>query len=99
MLLRIIFFMDDQKREELLIRLDERTKSIVHDLSGAEDSIKKSIEKIIQHQEEQNGHINACLRDIKSHETSINLFKWVAGIVVTAFLTFLGFFITHIIKG
>ena len=90
--------MNDKEREELLIRLDERTKNIVHDLSEAEDSIKKSIEKICQHQEDQNGYIGACLGDIKSHETSLNFFKWVAGIVVTAFLAFIGFFIDHIVK-
>ena len=90
--------MDDTEREELLIRIDERTKNIIHDLSEAEDSIKKSIEKIIRDQEEQNGYISACVGDIKGHDATLNLFKWIGGTIVTAFLTFLGFFINHIIK-
>jgi len=88
--------MNDQDRDMLLARLDERTKNIVNDLSEAENSIKKSIEKVIQRQEEQNEYIDAAIGDIRGHDATINSFKWIGGIFVTAFLALMGFFIDHI---
>ena len=39
-------------------RLDERTSNMWHIMDEADDSINKKIDKIIEHQEKQNGKIN-----------------------------------------
>ncbi len=55
--------MNEQEREGLLIRIDERTKNIYHELSEKDGSIEKKIDEIIDHQKKQNGSIEKCLID------------------------------------
>ena len=45
------------ERDELLIRLDERSKNTWRVLKEQEDSIDDKLDKIITHQEKQNGKI------------------------------------------
>ena len=49
--------MKPQQRDELLARLDERTQNMWRILDDQEDSINKKIDRIIVHQEKQNGRI------------------------------------------
>lgn len=44
-------------RDALLERLDERTTNMWHVLDEKDDSINKKIDKILAHQEKQNGKI------------------------------------------
>ena len=71
--------MDTKGQEELLIRIDERTQTIHQDLR-----------EIVEHQKEQNGHIEQCLVDISSHGSSIKSIKWIIGIGSTVTLAIAG---------
>lgn len=90
--------MTDQERNELLIRLDERTRNIYHELYEKDDSLKNKIEEVLKHQKEQNGEILQCIKDISNHSSSINLMKWIIGIGLPAIITIFGYFIYYISK-
>ena len=97
--------MNDKEHDELLIRLDERMNNILQELTEYRSNqniyrqeVREAFDKIFERQEEQTDYIANCVGDIKSHETSLNLFKWMGGVFVTAFLTFAGFFIEHLVK-
>jgi len=47
----------EQEEKDLLIRLDERVSNIWHVVHENDDSIAKQVDKIIKHQEKQNGRI------------------------------------------
>ena len=81
--------MDEKKREELLIRIDERTKNISKNLTESEDSIKSQINLILCQQKEQNGSITKALELSANNASSL---KWVKGTLATVITALLGLF-------
>lgn len=52
------YVMKPAERDALLARLDERTRNMWHTLDEKDDSITKKLDRVISHQEKQNGRIS-----------------------------------------
>ena len=65
--------MKPQERDELLIRIEERTCNIW-----------RSVEKLEKHNAEQNGFISNLLKDVASNKTAIKWIKFIIGGTILA---------------
>ena len=89
--------MDEETREELLIRIDERTRFLTDNLKILTKDVCKGLDEIKEHQEAQNSGIEAALVLATSNQTSLKWVKWIVGILVTVFIGLVTFFI-HLLQ-
>ena len=85
--------MDEKEREELLIRIDERTQFLSDNLKTLTKDVCKGLDEIKEHQEAQNSGIEAALVLATSNQNSLKWVKWIIGIFIAAFIGFVSFFI------
>ena len=85
--------MDEKNREELLIRIDERTRFLTDNLKTLTKDVCKGLDEIKDHQEAQNSGIEAALVLATSNQTSLKWVKWIVGILITAFIGLVSFFV------
>ena len=85
--------MDEKEREEVLIRIDERTRFLAENLKTFTKNVCKGLDEIKEHQKAQNSGIEAALVLATSNQTSLKWVKWIIGILVTAFIGLVSFFV------
>ena len=91
--------MDEAKKEELLIRIDERTTTLVDKVELLNKKVDEQLEKIAERQEDQNDGIEAALLLATSNQTSIKWVKGILGTIGTIILAMVGFFLQHLPRG
>ena len=85
--------MDEKEREELLIRIDERTRFLAENLKTLTKDVCKGLDEIKEHQEAQNSGIETALILATSNQNSLKWVKWIIGIFIAAFIGLVSFFI------
>jgi len=88
--------MDEKDREDLLIRIDERTTFLSRDLKNLASAMNTKLDVIREQQETQNDSIEAALILATTNQTSIKWIKVIAGSISAALLSLIGFFIKYI---